>query len=272
MPHINYQDKKIYYEVHGSGEPLVMLNGLMMSTMSWAMFLPELTKNNQVILLDFFDQGKSEQLDSTYQQDIQVEAVNAVVKSLGLTKIHLFGISYGGEIALQFALKYGDLVDKLILCNTTAWTSPWLADIGDGWKKSAQLADAQLFYSVSIPIIYSPNFYTKHATWMNERKELLKQVFTPAFLAAMCRLIESAEGFDVKDQLANITATTLIVGSDLDFVTPATEQLALHQAIFHSAYVEIKNCGHASMYEKPAEFTTILKGFLATSQAPKIVG
>ena len=271
MPYVQCKGKKIYYEVHGEGTPLVMLNGIMMSTLSWAMFLPELTKENQVILLDFFDQGQSDKMTSNYKQDIQVEVVKAVIDELNLKAIHLFGISYGGEIALQFTLRYGNLVDKLLLFNTVAWTSPWLADIGAGWKKAAELADAEMFYHVSIPVIYSPSFYTQHVAWMNERKALLMQVFNPPFLKAMSRLIESAEGFDVRSQLATIEASTLVVSSELDFITPVADQLAIHQGIQDSAYAEIKNCGHASMYEKPMEFISMLKGFLSLEAAPKIV-
>jgi len=271
MPHTNHQDKKIYYEVHGEGEALIILNGIMMSTLSWAMFLPELTKGNQVILLDFFDQGQSDKMSHGYKQDLQVEAVKAVVDELKLSNFNLLGISYGGEVALQFALKYGHFVHKLLLFNTTAWTNPWLYDIGAGWKQVAKTNDGELFYNVTIPIIYSPSFYTKNATGMTARKEILKDVFNPTFLASVFRLIESAEGYDIRDQLSNIEAKTLIVGSDFDFITPSPDQLEIHNQIANSTYFMIKNCGHASMYEKPLEFLNIVKGYLAVETAPKII-
>ena len=271
MPHTNYQGKRIYYEVHGEGEPLVILNGIMMSTASWSMFLPELTRDNQVILLDFFDQGQSDKMTHSYKQDLQVKVVKAVVDELKFASINLLGISYGGEVALQFAIRYGHFVDKLLLFNTTAWTNPWLDDIGAGWKQVAKLNDGELFYNVTIPIIYSPSFYTQNAAGMNARKEILKDIFNPSFLASMYRLIESAEGYDIRDQLSDIKAKTMIVGSDFDFITPAPNQQEIYKGIPHSTYYEIKNCGHASMYEKPLEFLNILKGYLSVDTAPKII-
>ena len=271
VPHINYQGKKIYYEVHGEGAALVILNGIMMSTASWSMFLPELIKGNQVILLDFLDQGRSDKMSHSYKQDLQVEVVKAVVDELKLNNINLLGISYGGEVALQFALKYGDFVHKLLVFNTTAWTNPWLDDIGEGWKQVAKTNDGEAFYNVTIPIVYSPSFYTQNAAGMNARKELLKDVFNSSFLASMIRLIESAEGYDIRDELSNIEAKTLVVGSDFDFITPAPDQLELYKEIPHSTYFEIKNCGHASMYEKPLEFLSITKGYLSVETAPKII-
>lgn len=262
MPYITCNNRKIYYEVHGNGNPLVMLNGIMMSCLSWQMFLPELTKNHQVILLDFFDQGKSDKMSESYKQDIQVAAVKAVLDDLKLKKINLFGISYGGEIAIAFAIKYPAYLQRLLLFNTTAYTNPWLHDIGRGWVQAAETNNGELFYNISIPIIYSPSFYIRQIEWMNERKAFLYSVFNEEFLAATIRLIESAEGFDARAQLAEIKASTLVVSSDCDFVTPAAEQELIHRSIPGSSYLQIKNSGHASMYERPTEFMAMIKGFI----------
>jgi pimeloyl-ACP methyl ester carboxylesterase len=262
MPFAKYNNKNIYYQVHGEGEPLIILNGVMMSHLSWQMFLPELTKNNQVILLDFFDQGKSDRMEDGYSQDIQVEVVKAVIDQLNLEKVNLFGISYGGEIAMKFALKYQEYLQRLLLFNTTAYTNPWLQDIGKGWVDAAKTHNGQLFYNITIPIIYSPYFYTNSIQWMNQRKEFLYGVFNEEFLTATIRLIESANDLDLREQLGGIKVDTLVVSSDTDFVTPACEQEFIHQQITNSTYIQIKNCGHASMYERPREFTSILKGFL----------
>ena len=269
MPFAKYNNQSIHYEVHESLErnheehlPLVILNGLMMSHLSWQMFLPELTKKHKVILLDFFDQGKSDKMGQSYSQDIQVEAVKAVLADLELEKVNLFGISYGGEVAMAFAIKYPSYLQKLLLFNTTAYTNPWLHDIGRGWVAAARAYDGELFYNITIPIIYSPGFYIRRIEWMNQRKDFLYGVFQKDFLDATIRLIESAEGFDVREELGQIEIETLVVSSDTDFVTPAYEQEFIHQQIKGSTYLQIKNCGHASMYERPKEFMGILKGFL----------
>ena len=264
MPHIQHNNKNIYYEVHGEGEPLVILNGIMMSTASWAMFLPELTKSNQVILLDFFDQGASDKIEAGYEHQTQVEVVEAVINHLALETINLFGISYGGQIAMHFAIKNKHLVNKLLLFNTTSYTNPWLKEIGNSWKKAAALRDKELFYQITIPIIYSPEFYTKNVQWMDDRKDFLYQVFTDEFLDGMIRLIDSAESHDIRLQLQELDGIkTLIVGSEYDFITPDQEQQLIHNEISSSEFVMIKSCGHALMYEKPAQFLTLVKGFIS---------
>lgn len=271
MSYTDYKGTPIYYEVHGQGRPLVLLNGIMMSHASWSMFVPELSKHHQLILLDFPDQGQSGRMADFYSQDLPVEVVKTVLDHLKIEKAHLCGISYGGEIAQCFTLKYPQYVDKLLLFNTTSWTNPWLQEIGEGWILAAKTKSPQMFYHATIPIIYSPEFYTRNIQWMNNRKRILEPVFNEEFLTAMIRLTRSAEGFDVREQLKDITAKTLVVGSEQDFLTPLADQELIHGQIKNSSFFTIRDCGHASMYEKPNEFLSLIHGFLAIEKELTIV-
>ncbi|WP_216650296.1 alpha/beta fold hydrolase [Fundicoccus ignavus] len=104
--------KTIYYEIHGEGDPLLMLNGIMMTTKSWAPFIEELSQHHQLILLDFIDQGQSGPAETAYKQDIQVDVIKALLDHLELESVLLFGISYGGEVALQFVSTYPENVEN----------------------------------------------------------------------------------------------------------------------------------------------------------------
>lgn len=272
MPELFYNDKKIYYEVHGDGEPLILLNGIMMSHFSWKLLLPELKKGRKVILFDFFDQGLSDKLELiNYKHDIQVEVLKALIDHLDIKKANILGISYGGEIALQFAIKYKEHVNKLLLFNTTSYTSPWLTDIGRGWINAAETYKPEAFYNVSIPYIYSPSFYDENYDWMKDRRQVLYNIFTKDFLEAMIRLITSSEGYDIRHRLHEISADTLIVGADYDFITPLCDQEYINKRIKASSFVVIKRCGHASMYERPNEFNTLVNGFLSIEGGLSII-
>src|SRR5690606_37473892 len=104
MSYFRYLNKNVFYEVVGSGEPVLVLNGIMMSTKSWEPFKPFLSQQFQLIFVDFLDQGQSDACDAHYTQDVQVELVKALLDHLSIEKIHVVGISYGGEVALQFAV------------------------------------------------------------------------------------------------------------------------------------------------------------------------
>ena len=64
MAELLFKNRKVYYEVHGNaGEPIVILNGIMMSTASWKPFIDTMSRQNHLILVDFFDQGQSARME-----------------------------------------------------------------------------------------------------------------------------------------------------------------------------------------------------------------
>ncbi|HZJ99420.1 MAG TPA: alpha/beta hydrolase, partial [Tissierellaceae bacterium] len=66
MPKISIKGKDMYYEVYGQGEPLVILNGIMMSTGSWTSFIDVFSNKNKLVLVDFVDQGQSDKMKELY--------------------------------------------------------------------------------------------------------------------------------------------------------------------------------------------------------------
>lgn len=261
MRYLLKNGKKIYYEIHGEGEPLVILNGIMMSTKSWSEFIEPLSKNNQLILIDFLDQGQSDKLEAGYNHSLQVESTMELLNEITTEPIHLFGISYGGEIAIQIALNYPDRIKKLLLFNTCSETSYWLEEVGNAWNKATE--DPEAYYLTTIPFIYSPMFFTKNKEWMEKRKKVLIPIFSDQhFIQSMIRLTDSSVDYNITARLGEITIPTLIVGAEYDFVTPFYQQKELHQGISSSELVFIPDSGHGIMYEKPVLFTSLIKGFV----------
>ncbi len=260
MARFVFQDKSIYYEEHGKGRPIVVLNGIMMSTTSWAEFVEPFSADNRLILLDMLDQGRSDHMDGPFSQALQVDVVLALLDHLELDKVCMLGISYGGEVALRFALEHGDRLERLMLFNTTSRTGPWLGDIGDAWNLAAHDADA--YYLTTIPVIYSPKFYRDNNAWMEHRREVLRPVFgNPKFVESMIRLTNSSSDYDVSDRLEEIKTPTMIVSCMEDYLTPMEEQRYIADRIPDCQYVLIPGCGHASMYEKPVLFAALTLGF-----------
>jgi len=172
------------------------------------------------------------------------------------------GISYGGEIAIQYALAHPERVRRLILCNTCGRTSPWLKKIGDGWNEVAKTGNGYAYYLTTIPVIYSTAFFEEHADWMEGREAYLTAYFSrPEVLQALIRLTDSSVGYDVVDRLHEITCPTLILSSSEDALVPPTEQQLLHEKIKGSVYLTLNGSGHASMYENPAAFAALVLGF-----------
>lgn len=266
MANFEFQGRSIYYEEHGQGRPLLVLNGIMMSCRSWAEFVEPFSRDNRLILLDFLDQGQSARMDGPYDQAIQAQVVLALLDHLSIDRACVLGISYGGEVALRFAIAHGERVERLLLFNTTARTGPWLGDIGDAWNLAS--GDPDAYYLTTIPVIYSPAFYREKRDWMAKRRETLRPVFgDPGFIQPMIRLTNSSRSYDVADRLGEIKAPTLIVSCQQDYLTPVEEQQLLERRIPNSHYVVIPGCGHASMYEQPVLFAALTLGFCNASKS-----
>lgn len=264
MSYIEVNRRKVYYEVHGQGqEILVLCNGIMMSCLSWKPFLPALAEKFKVILFDFFDQGQSDFYNKVYTQSLQVDVLKAVLKEIDEPKesITLLGISYGGEVAMQLVMEEPDLVGKLILANTTAYTHRQLKVIGDSWIEAAESYDGRKFFQLTIPPIYSPGFYEKNHQWLEGRQKNFQNLFQADWYDGFVRLVKSAENFDVRNHLSSISIPVLVLGAEDDLITPLSCQRDLAERINQATLMIFSNCGHASMYEKPRDFITAVTGF-----------
>jgi pimeloyl-ACP methyl ester carboxylesterase len=260
MPEFDFHGKTVYYETHGEGTPLLLLNGIMMSCASWREFIEPLSAQNTLILVDMLDQGKSSKMTGSYDHDVQLALVDALLDHLNLKSACIAGISYGSEIGLEYAIDHPERVERLMLFNATAATGPWLNDIGKAWNLAA--GNWEQYYYTAIPVIYSPQFYREHNDWMERRRETLRPVFgNPDFINAMIRLTNSSSNYDVRDSLCRVSCPTLIVSCPQDYLTPAEEQRYLADHIRDSHYAVIENSGHASMYEQPLLFTALILGF-----------
>ena len=263
MAKFTFDGYEVYYEVHGDhGEPLLILNGIMMSTASWKAFVPNFSKNNVAILVDFLDQGQSERMTESYNHEIQVNVLEALLDLLPYEKYTVMGISYGGEIAIQYAVKRPDRIRSLVLANTAMRTSDWLRKIGDGWNAVAKTGVGEAYYLTTIPVIYSTAFYEREAAWMDRREGVLIPYFSrPDVQESLIRLTDSSRDYDYTDRVSEITAPTLIISCTEDVLVPPTEQIMLHERLKGSHYVTINGSGHASMYEDPASFCALVLGF-----------
>lgn len=265
MSNFSFKGKNVFYLYEGddSKPKMMILNGIMMSTKSWTPFMKNWLEHFKVLRVDFLDQGQSDKMDDNYTQDLQTELLNALLDELKIDSINLVGISYGGEVALLFACQYQARVDRLILFNSSAYTNPLLRDIGRSWIKAGQTRDGSLYYKTTIPIIYSATYYEKKIEWMNQREKILTPIFSnPVFLDGMERLTLSAESYDVRQYLDDFKVETLIVTAEEDFLTPKKEQEYLAKRLKHAHWMTIPGVGHASMYENPMLFTSLVTGFL----------
>ena len=272
MALFEFQGKTVYYEVHGEGEPILLLNGIMMTTKSWTPLVKNFCSSNKLILLDFFDQGQSASMDCQYDQSLQIALVGALLDTLKLENINICAISYGVEVALGFAVLFPEKIRRLVLFNGAARTSPQVCDIGLSWNEAAKLDGGLAYYLTTIPIIYSGGFYEKEKAWMDKRKGALVSFFANAEVKErLVRLTNSTLNFNVTGKLSVLNMPVLVISSDKDYLVPIAEQETIVRLVKNAHHVVLSDCGHASMFEKPLLFCTLALGFINTPNVDFVI-
>ena len=121
----------LYYEIHGIGQPLILLHGGFGLIEMFSQILPTLAQHYQVIAVDLQAHGRTADIDRPLRYEAMADDIAALVKHLGLDNADLLGFSLGGGVALQTAIRHPDLVRKLVLVSTPfrkdGWTDGTLA-------------------------------------------------------------------------------------------------------------------------------------------------
>jgi pimeloyl-ACP methyl ester carboxylesterase len=264
VPFLDLKGGRIYFEVHGQGAPLLFLNGIMMSTVSWSAFVPVLSRKFQLILADFRDQGQSSRMNEPYGLDVHVEDMAGLLDHLEISRAHVTGISYGGQVALRLALSHPEKLRSLCLFNTPSRISRRLIEIGKAWETAAALDDGYRFFQLALPFIYSEPFYEAHMDFLEERRKVFQSMLTREWFEAFVRLSRSAERFSVSSaELQTVAVPTLLAGSDLDAVVSPDAMRDIRENVPGCESLIIPGSGHASCLEKMNEFLTIAIGFAA---------
>lgn len=257
----SYKGRDIYYHELGQGHPLLLLNGIMMSTDSWAPFLPAFSRNHRVILLDLMDQGKTSAFPPGYGLREQAEMLQAFLWHLEIDRVSVLGTSYGGALALQLACDAPQLVDRLLLAATRAWTDPLFRDMCESWLHAT--ASAQAFYTSTMPLFYGATFQQNQQAWMARRREALEATAfsNHEFLDRMRRLVRSVMEFDIRDRLKNIVCPTLIVSPQEDLVMMPWEQERILAGIAGAEMISLPQTGHVMFLERPELFVSLAMGW-----------
>lgn len=260
------EKKSIHFEVHGAGEPVLFLNGALMTTESWATHVEAFSKRYQLILMDFFGQGQSEMVTSEYNCELQTAAVRAVIDELGLPRTHIVGVSYGALIALAFVLKYQNRVKSLVLQGIKSYfDDPYSRALCQGWIEVAKQCDPDKLWDAIVPRAYGPDFYNSCTDVLNSRKALFRSVLSARpreWYLGWEQLVRTFFTFDVRDRLREIHVPALVIGGELDTLVPLKFHEEVHQGIPGSAYIVVPGTAHCPYIAKPNEFRCIVFGFL----------
>jgi pimeloyl-ACP methyl ester carboxylesterase len=118
--HAEVNGLKMYYEIHGTGKPLVLLHGAFATAESWAHILPALTKSRQAILIEQQGHGHTPDREAPLSYEQMADDTAALLRTIGVRAADIFGYSDGGVVGLGLAIRHPELVGKLAILGAHA--------------------------------------------------------------------------------------------------------------------------------------------------------
>lgn len=268
MPKIESNGIEIYYEIHGSGQPLLLITGLGYGLWYWQSLVAELSDHYQVITFDNRGAGKSSQPDGPYTVSIMAADAAGLLDKLELTQVAVLGHSLGGFIAQELAVKRPDLVGKLILASTNHGGMKVIPVTPEALEiMTSREGDPVELVKRGIEIACAPGFVEKHPDVV---KDLIDYRFTnPVPSAQYHAQVAAGAGTaaysdaQVDERMASIKVPVLIVSGKYDCVVPPGNADLMAEKIEQAEIVLIPDTGHMFPIENPAAAADVLKEFLS---------
>ena len=255
----------LYYEVHGEGPALVLVMGIGYDSSLWTLAqVPALSAQFRVVLVDNRDAGRSSKAGHPYSIADMADDLAGVLDALGIQRTHLLGLSMGGMIAQEFALRHADRLDRLVLAGTGAAPARSAVDPIQIWSwVKTNDATGKVFGGQQLASLFSTSFLRNHEA-VQETTALLASNPYPMGPEAYGRQADAYLRFDALSRLGAITAPTLVVVGEQDLLTPPWIAREVADAIPGARFEVIRGDGssHVVPIERPDDFNRLVSDFL----------
>ncbi len=267
---------ELYYEEHGSGDPLLLIMGLAADSTAWFFQIPDFAKHYRTIAFDNRGVGRSSKPPGPYAIHQMADDTAELLDVLGIARTHVVGVSMGGMIAQELALRHPRRVRGLVLGCT--YPEPdaeierqrqfSLQQFGGRISASGEMQidvkalDPMTFFQHLLPAVFNPEFIEK------ELPRLI-QLFSGALqygfsLEAILGQVAAVMSHKTTDRLHQIKSPTLVITGDADRLVPPANSDILAKHIPGARLVKVPGGSHGFNFETPEIFNGEVLNFLAT--------
>lgn len=254
-------DISLHYSIYGSGKSVILIHGNFLDSRIWEYQIEELSNENKVISYDLRGYGKSDIPRSSFSH---IEDMKSLIDNLDIHDVTLVGSSLGGSIAIDFALEYPNIVQKLILVAPalTGYKYPFRLNIEvmqnllTKKRKGSQAAIEKFIASAYWKYMFPPkeNKAAREMVLGIIRDEKNFYSWNPS--------LYKVSDVNTMKRLGDINVPTLVVLSDRDKGFNIKVGNYIHENIKNSTKQEISDCGHLPFVEKPQEFNKLVLDFM----------
>jgi pimeloyl-ACP methyl ester carboxylesterase len=191
----------LYYEIHGTGKPLIMLHGGFGAFEMFAALSPALAEKYQVIGVDLYGHGRTALTDRPIGFEDMADDIAGLVGQLGLGKAALLGFSLGGAVALQTAIRHPELVERLVLISTPFKRAGWHPEMQAGMTA------------------FAPEFFMNTPIYQDYLRFAPKPEDFPRLVLGMREAL--SQDYDWSESVSALKIPTLIIAGDADGLPPS---------------------------------------------------
>lgn len=228
---------------------MVFIHGLSDSLLYWEFLAANLKNDFQVLRVDLRGHGESELGNDEISIGTYASDLHGLLDELGIGKINLIGFSLGGAVALDFTLRYPEMVDSLVLMSSFYKADEHLENVFTQFSNALK-SGFEDFYDLILPMVFCPDVIDEN----RQDLEMLKKIASPsANVQAYIRAIDAGRDFDVEDGLSLIAVPTLVLAGRHDEITLLSMQRELERKIVNSELVVFDDVRHNLLVGKNNE-------------------
>jgi pimeloyl-ACP methyl ester carboxylesterase len=243
MPYAPVNGLQLYYETHGSGRPVVLLHGgLMTISLNFGPLLAPLAASRQVIAVELQGHGHTAETERPMTIEALAGDVVALLDQLGIEQADLFGFSLGGLVACAIALGTPARVGKLIVASADAHRPPGRQSAPLGEDRLPTPADFQAMRDAYDAVAPDPAHFEE-------------------FAAKNSAMVHEFPGWT--GELRSLQAPTLLVFGDRDF-SPLPDVVEMFELLPNAQLAVLPGTTHVGLTRRPGELLALITPFLGT--------
>ncbi len=246
------------HKLEGNGKTLVFIHGLSDNLSYWEFLASNLKHDYQVLRIDLRGHGESELGNEEITIDAYVNDLNDLLDELNISKVNLVGFSLGGDVALDFAIRYPQKVDSLVLMSA-------FYKVDDNIRNTLyQFKDAlnegfEKFYDVILPMVLCPEVIDENEKELKLIKNMASQ---NANVEAYIKAVDVCLNCNFEEHLSEINIPTLILAGKYDDISHLDMQKDLHRKIKNSKLIVFDDVKHNLLVgENNGKILAVLKEF-----------
>jgi pimeloyl-ACP methyl ester carboxylesterase len=253
----------MFYMEAGAGDPIVLVMGFGGDHLAWGLQIPAFAALYRVIAFDNRGVGQTDAPDIPYSTAMMADDTVGLLDALGIDRAHVCGVSMGGMIAQEIALRHPGRVRTLQLHATLARPDAYMKALVEAWRKVRIALGREEALRVLALWLFAPCSYEERADFV----ELVLQNAIanphPQSLTGYLRQGDAVLGHDTLERLDRVRCPTLVSVADQDVLVPPRFSHAIADRIPGAELKTIADAGHAYMWEKPDVFNAMCLEFVA---------